>query len=185
MENCVIVNRLLPEDSPKRVGSMPNPKYITIHETELGTEKSPAEYNYEMYQEKLMDTSSSIGYHFMVEANIDDISRVYQFLETDVYSHHTGNAEGNQNSIGIERLVNVNTDMERAIEIQAELTAVLMHKYNISIENVVPHKYWSGKECPARLMAGKYGGWEGFIERVKYHFDKKSEIKDIIFKRAS
>lgn len=181
MEKYIVVNRLLPEDSPKRIGLMPNPKYITIHETELGTEKSPANYNYEMYQEKLMDKSNSIGYHFMIEANINTISRIYQFLETDVSSRHTGNPEGNQSSIGIERLVNVDTDMERAIDIQAELTAVLMHKYNISIENVVPHKYWSGKECPARLLAGMYGGWEGFIERVKYYFDKKSEIKDFIY----
>lgn len=184
MKKCTIVNRLLPENSPKRDGVMLNPKYITIHETELGTELSPANYNYDMYEIKLQDTSSSIGYHFMVEANINETSHVYQFLETDVSTHHTGNAEGNQNSIGIERLVNVDTDMERAIDVQATLTAVLMHKYNISIENVVPHKYWSGKECPNRLLAGMYGGWEGFIERVKYHFDKKSEIEDIIFERT-
>ncbi len=71
--------------------------------------------------------------------------------------------------------------MERAIALQEKLTAFLMHKYNIPIENVVPHKKWSGKDCPSRLLYGLYGGWDGFIEKVKYYYDKNDNDFDVIF----
>ena len=147
-----------------------NPTYITIHETESGHELSSAEWNYEMYQKRLDNNSNIIGYHFMIEANYNDISKIYQFLELNVCTNHTGDDFGNKNSIGIERLVNVNTDMDRAIDLQAQLTAFLMHKYNIPIENVVPHKKWNGKDCPSRLLYGLYGGWDGFIDKIKEYY---------------
>lgn len=182
MKNVKVVHEILPMDSPKRVGKMV-PSYITIHETEIGHELSPAYYNYpDMYREKLLDNGNSIGYHFMVEANKGDVFRIYQFLETDVYTHHTGDIVGNQCSIGIERLVNVDTDMDRAIEIQAALTSYLMHVYNIPVEHVVPHMFWSGKDCPSRLLFGLYGGWEGFIDKVKYYYDKNIKFEDVILK---
>ena len=31
----------------------------------------------------------------------------------------------------------------------AKLTAVLMKQYHIPLRNVVPHYYWTGKNCPA------------------------------------
>ena len=180
MDNCVVVHKMLASDSPKRVGKM-IPTYITIHESETGHELSPSYYNYpDMYEKKLLDNSTSIGYHFMIEANRGDVFRIYQFLETNVSTHHAGDAFGNQNSIGIERLVNVDTEMEKAIDIQAALTAYLMRVYDIPIDHVVPHHYWSGKDCPSRLLFGLYGGWDGFIEKVKAFYDKKIDFNDII-----
>lgn len=175
-----VVSKLLPIDSPKRIGVM-NPEYITIHETSLGMELQPREKNFQKYYDILIHSENQIGYHFLVEANFDSENRVYQFLETKVKTRHTGDSDGNAKSIGIERLVNVVTDMNRAIDIQAQLTASLMNKYNIPIENVVPHKFWSGKECPARLLAGRYGwNWQRFIKRVQYHFDNHNWIKGIV-----
>lgn len=174
-----ILSRLLPANSPKRVGNM-HPTFITVHETSLGTDVQPSEKDYNRYHNMLLETENKIGYHFLVEANVGVYPKVYQFLETSVATCHTGNNIGNSSSIGIERMVNKSTNMCRAISIQAQLTATLMHLYQIPIENVVPHKYWSGKECPARLLAGMYGGWTGFIEMVKYYFDKKDMIKGVL-----
>ena len=174
-----ITPRILPETSPKRVGKM-MPTSITIHETSTGTDLQPAEKNYQRYINMLLKTDNQIGYHFLVEANIGEETRIYQFLETMVLTRHTGAPGIIPLSIGIERLVNVNTDMERAIDAQAQLTATLMYLYGIKLENVVPHKFWSGKECPGRLLAGMYGGWEGFIERVKYHFENKNWVKGVL-----
>ncbi len=171
--------QLLPANSPKRVGDM-HPTYITIHETSLGTELQPAEKDYNRYRKMLFETENKIGYHFLIEANVGIAPKIYQFIETTVATCHTGNEIGNSTSIGIERLVNVNSNMCRAISLQAQLTATLMHMYQIPLENVVPHKYWSGKECPARLLAGMYGGWDGFIEMVKYYFYKKDLIKGVL-----
>lgn len=175
----VTLNRLLPTDSPKRVGKM-EPKFITIHEVSLGTDVQPAEKNYQRYYNLLFETPTSVGYHFLVEANHGEDTRIYQFLETDVVTHHTGSKAGNFQSIGIERMVNVVTDMERAINAQAQLVATLMKVYNIPLHHVVPHKFWSGKQCPARLLAGMYGGWNGFIERVKYYFEKHEFIERVL-----
>ena len=170
----VLVPRLLPYDSPSRCGTM-DPKWITIHETTLGTDikdtKNGTMYGLAHYEELLHPPNPKrIGYHYLVEANYGVESRVYQFLEPTVMTHHTGTEKGNLSSIGIERLVNTDTDFERAIAVQARLTAMLMATYNIPIRHVVPHKYWSGKECPARLLAGMFGGWDGFIETVKKIF---------------
>lgn len=175
---CILKKRLLLKNSPKRVGKM-CPKWITIHETSLGTKVRPADRDFRWYY-KLLHNGTSIGYHFLVQARYHEDAVIYQFLETCVATNHTGNSIGNSESIGIERLVNVETDFEVAIKIQAKLTATLMHMYNIPIERVVPHKYWSGKECPARLLAGMHGGWDGFIEKVQYYFDNKDFIEGVL-----
>ena len=174
-----ILPRLLPLNSPKRQGLL-IPQSITIHETSLGTDLQPATKDYGRYYNMLLTTDSSIGYHFLVEANNGEETRIYQFLETNVATKHTGNPTGNNQSIGIERLVNVNTDMERAIDAQAILTATLMHMFSLTLDDVLPHRYWSGKECPARLLAGMYGGWDGFIDRVAYHFVKRSWVEGVL-----
>ncbi len=173
--NYLLIQRLLPLDSDRRCGIM-IPKFITIHETSLGTElrdtKGGTMYGVKHYESVLRtpDPERRIAYHFLVEANYGEIPRVYQFLEPNVIAHHTGSPDGNSKSIGIERLVNTDTDMETAINVQAALTAVLMFDHWIPLSHVVPHKFWSGKECPGRLLAGLYGGWYGFIERVRYFF---------------
>ena len=175
--------RLLPEDSDRRCGIM-TPKFITIHETSLGTDirdtKGGTMYIASYYENVLNKPDERhVAYHYLVEANHERIAKVYQFLEPNVIAHHTGTEEGNSQSIGIERLVNTDTDMKRAIAVQALLTAELMKKYKIDINNVVPHKYWSGKECPARLLAGMYGGWDGFINLVKNYYIEISQIRPI------
>ena len=146
------------------------PKYITIHETSEGTEKQPSSKNAEHYIELLEHPKRDprIAYHFLCSD-----TQVWQFLPTWVRTAHSGSTEGNS-SIGIERLVNVDIDFDKAIENQAKLTATLMVMYNIPIERVVTHKSWSGKECPARLLAGMYGwDWNKFIRTVlKYYYTR-------------
>ncbi len=171
---------LLPQDSPKRLKEM-IPSWITIHEVSLGLGKTPSNYNFAHYY-NLLTNDTSIGYHFLVESNIGAETTIYQFLETTIATHHAGDGDdgiGNTQSIGIERMVNVDTDFESAINAQAMLAATLMQMYSIPLEHVVPHKHWSGKECPSRLLAGLYGGFDGFLEKVQYYFDKKCLITGI------
>ena len=148
------------------------PEYITIHETSLGTDikdtKGGTMYGVAHYEEVLNDPNGrNVAYHYLVEANYGNPSKIYKFLEPTEVCYHTGTPEGNFKSIGIERLVNSDTDMYRAISVQARLTAYLMNRFKIPLSHVVPHKYWSGKECPGRLLAGLYGGWDGFIHQVE------------------
>ena len=152
------------------------PKYITIHETSTGLEKQASEKNAARYIGLLENPKGDkrYGFHFLCSDN-----EVWQFLPTWVRTAHAGTDEGNS-SIGIERLVNVYIDFDKAIMNQAKLAATLMNMYSIPIENVVPHKHWSGKECPARLLAGMYGwNWERFISTVKTYFDNKDFFEDV------
>ena len=47
----------------------------------------------------------------------------------------------------------IDQSAEKIVE-TAKLAALLMMRYNVPLRNVVPHNYWSGKNCPAPLMTG-------------------------------
>lgn len=152
------------------------PTFITIHETSLGLAKRESSKNAAYYIDLLEHPKGDprYGYHFLCG---DDT--VWQFLPTWVRTAHSGNTQGNS-SIAIERLVNVDIDFDKAICNQAKLSATLMNMYNISLRNVVPHKYWNGKECPARLLAGLYGwNWELFINTVLIYYKEKDFFTDV------
>lgn len=152
------------------------PRFITIHETSLGLSKVPGTKNAEHYISLLENPKGDprVGYHFLCG---DDV--IYQLLETWVRTAHAGSTEGNS-SIAIERLVNSDIDYDRAINNQARLTATLMFRYNIPIENVVPHQFWNGKGCPARLIAGMYRwNWGRFIRTVNSYLYSENFIDGI------
>lgn len=97
-----ITQKLLDEKATNRVGKQ-EPKYIVIHEVSLGTGRSPKSFNMDHYVNKITESGkngSTIGYHYLVG---DD--RVYQFIEDDIATEHTGTKFGNHNSIGIERVI--------------------------------------------------------------------------------
>lgn len=162
---------VVPREDSKNI-----PTYITIHETSLGLEKKESERNAQHYINLLEHPQGDprCAYHFLCSDN-----EVWQFLPTWVRTAHSGSTEGNS-SIAIERLVNVDIDFDKAIANQAKLTATLMWMYNINIDHVVPHKYWSGKECPARLLAGMYGwNWNRFINTVLIYYGAEDFFTDV------
>ena len=61
------------------------------------------------------------------------------------------NHGGNVNSIGIESCVNKGSDIYYTWMRDAKLIAYLMDKYNLTINDVVPHHYFSGKDCPMTM----------------------------------
>lgn len=161
-----IENRILPY-GPNFLGTIErnSETYITIHESSDGTGFATPDRTIEYYENRLKNppegVNSKIGYHFMVDGD-----RLVQFIPLKYWTAHAGSTEGNH-SIAIERLVNCNVDFPSAIANQAKLAATLMTMFGIPLDHVVPHKYWSGKACPSRLLAGMYGGWDGFIAQVK------------------
>ena len=61
------------------------------------------------------------------------------------------NHGGNVNSIGIESCVNKGSDIYYTWMKDAKLIAYLMDKYNLGINDVVPHHFFSGKDCPMTM----------------------------------
>lgn len=175
-----IEERLLPLGSANRTGKKQVPEYIVIHEVSLGLGKSPENYNMERYENLIRTQGSegrSIGYHFLVGDK-----EIYQFIKEDEATDHTGTLEGNNNSIGIERLICEGISYEHALHNQAKLIATLMVKWNIPLDHVKTHKgmVWTfaperenKKNCPSRMLAGQRGGEEQFRREITKCFKHK------------
>lgn len=138
-----------------------NPKkYITIHQTGNTNVGSDA-----IAHGNLIKNGYFASWHYTV----DDKNIVKHFNE-DIQCWHAGDGlgKGNTQSIGIELCVNKDANYIKTIENGVKLVKYLMNKYSIPVTNVVQHNYWSGKNCPAQIRAGKEGvTWNQFINMVK------------------
>ena len=74
-------------------------------------------------------------------------------------------------SIAIEICENPESDLRKATDNAAELTARLMSDWKIPIANVVQHNNWSGKNCPRRIRKGEPYNWEQFKKTVQAFYN--------------
>ena len=80
------------------------------------------------------------------------------FLGETYFNTHfnkISNRGGNVNSIGIESCVNKGSDIYYTWMKDAKLIAYLMDKYHLTIDDVVPHHFFSGKDCPMTMRHSK------------------------------
>ncbi|CAM3679430.1 hypothetical protein GCM10009865_47710 [Aeromicrobium ponti] len=165
-----IIHMFIPENKKpkytvngKKVTFKMNPEYITIHET-ANTAKGANDLAHAKLQAN--GNSRQASWHLQV-----DEDSCYQSLPFDEAGMHAGDGtfgDGNRKSIGIEICVNSDGNFEKSVQNAAIITAQLMKQFNIPIQKVVPHKHWSGKNCPTNLLKR----WQGFInscaeERIK------------------
>lgn len=91
-------------------------------------------------------------------------TKVFQELSFNEAGWHAGdgyNGPGNRTSIGIE------IGEDEVSENTAKMfVAYLMKEYNIPIENVKPHKHWSGKNCPAYTLKH----WDKYIKEIEEYY---------------
>lgn len=158
------------------------PRYITIHSTQNTGRGAGARTHARLLQRGgLKSKHNSLGYltwHF----SVDDHS-IYQTLPTNEQGQHADyEGTGNQASIGIEMCENAGNSRSATLDRTARLTAELMKRYDIPLQNVVPHQHWrqiryddkrdlGHKNCPHFLMDnGRPGAkWNGFLRQVKSH----------------
>ncbi len=74
------------------------------------------------------------------------------------------NYGGNNNSIGIESCVNDGSDYATTARVLACLVAELMIKYDLEINRVRGHHYFSGKPCPNAILLADW--WSEFLDLV-------------------
>lgn len=79
------------------------------------------------------------------------------------------NYGGNMNGIGMETCVNKGSDIYYTWQKTAKLVANLMKTNNLTIDDVKPHHYFSGKPCPATMRSN--GFWNKFIELVEFEYN--------------
>ena len=103
------------------------------------------------------------------------IVRIIPDKEVAWHAGDGGNGPGNRKSLAIEICENPESDLAKATDNAAELTACLMHSYGIPLANVVQHNRWSGKNCPHLLRAGKPYTWQTFLAKVQGFYDAQAK----------
>ncbi|RYG22837.1 peptidase C1 [bacterium] len=154
---------LIPRGATNRNGRSLTPTYITIHNTSNPSAGADAKMH-GRYQKGADARSRKVSWHFTVDDRI-----VVKSLPLSEQGMHAGTHLGNAQSIGIEICENKGIDQEKANDRAALLAALLLRAYGLSIDVVVPHHHWSGKNCPHLLLAQGGSGWEKFRQRVDHY----------------
>jgi len=165
-----IKQKIIPEGRANRPGRKLSLSKVTIHNT-ANTKKGA---NSAAHADYLVSTDEKISWHF----TCDDIE-VYQHLPTNEIGYHA--KSGNSRSVGIEICENKGIDHSVANEKAAELTAHILKKNGLEVNDVVTHKSWTGKICPRLLLDKKDEGkkWNRFTELVQSYFDKETDGAEI------
>jgi N-acetylmuramoyl-L-alanine amidase len=153
-----IKQRLIPKQFKKIRPQIPmKPKYITLHETGNTSRGATAEAHARLLER---GNERLASWHYTV----DDRGAIQHIPDTEV-AWHAGDSHGNGNreSIGIEICVNQDGNFTKAKENAIILVQKLMKQHGIPFNCVVPHKKWSGKNCPERLLKD----WPGFTREIQ------------------
>jgi N-acetylmuramoyl-L-alanine amidase CwlA len=159
----------IPKGNSNRPAYPMKPEYITIHTTRNLNKGADAE----MHSRFVKNGGGQYGASWHL--TVDD-KQIIQHLPFNENGWHAGDGKygtGNRKSIGIEICENVDGDFEKAVSNAIELVAWLMKKFNIPIQKVVPHKHWSGKQCPYKLLSR----WHEIIDRIQSKFEQPKLIK--------
>ena len=136
------------------------PAYITIHNTANPNADARDHYNAQT-QGHLGSMQMAVHYY------VDDGDTIYQCLRDLEQGWHAGDGRGpgNSKSISIEVCEKTGSDQAKAEAHAAALTADLILQRNIPVDHVVPHKHWTGKNCPHLILPH----WEKFMAQVRYY----------------
>ena len=148
-------------------------KKVTIHNTG-NVDVKANNFHRALKNQNSMSNGRQASWTFTV----DDIE-IYQETKANWETWHAGNSTGNKTSIGIEITMWSNKEKQRqSYENAAALTALLLKTYKLTINDVVQHNKWSGKDCPQYLRSGKHGyNWSWFISRVKAHLNGDVKVE--------
>ena len=161
-----------------------NPEYITIHNTANNNAGADAEMH-SRYLSSGKTHTEYISWHFTV-----DDSEIIQHLPLNEIGYHAGDGvkgTGNNDSIAIEICENADGNYRQAEENAESLVAELIFELGIDISHVVPHKHWSGKECPENILNQTDGsvGWDQFIANISSKVEKLKKKQQEAIRKAS
>ena len=152
----------IPVGNTNRPGTIINTTHITIHNTANKSRGADA-LSHANYLKGPEARKRKVSWHFTV-----DDKQIIQHLPVGVgiteKGWHAG--PGNDVSIGIEICEHEGIDTQKAVRNAQELVVHLMAELNISADKIVPHKDWTGKDCP-RVILHEWGGFPKFVSQVK------------------
>lgn len=155
----IIRQKLLPARQAANVtnGQNNTRKYIVVHETDNTNVGADADAHARM---QINGNVREASWHWQV-----DESEAVQSFEHYWACWAAGTPSGNNEGIHVEICVNSDGDFNVALQNAASLIAKIIKDEKITIENVVQHNYFSGKNCPRYIRAGKVS-WTTFLQMV-------------------
>lgn len=103
------------------------------------------------------------------------INNTYYNADYKVIANHGGGSNG----IGIESCVDQGSDLYATWQNLAKLVAQLLVQFDLSIDRVMQHNNFSGKNCPQTLRTA--GLWDYFIANVEFEYQLLTTYKDYTF----
>jgi N-acetylmuramoyl-L-alanine amidase len=151
-----------------RPGTPNTIEYITIHNTDNVKKGANAAAHAKFVKNTGFDKNSAgekiyVSWHYTV-----DDKMIVKHLPLNEMGYHARN-NGNLRSIGIEVCMNEGIAQDAAFLRTARLVATLLYDLKKPKDIVVPHHFWTGKNCPRLLLNnGKPGAkWRAFIDLIK------------------
>ena len=178
LRNYPVKRELLPDNDFRMKTALPILAGVTIHDTANKKPGTGAEWH-ARYMKTEHCRNRKASWHY----SVDDML-VVQSLPLDVRGLHAGNKAGNDRTIGIEICVNSDSNLLAATEKAAELTADILFDSNLTAENVYRHIDWTGKICPAEIIAGRPYDWKTFLDRVDHYLDEWGQPEKPIKKES-
>ncbi|MFS0819686.1 N-acetylmuramoyl-L-alanine amidase [Lysinibacillus sp. 1P01SD] len=133
---------------------------VCIHETD-NTKKGSGADNHAKLQ--VNGNSRQASWHWIV----DDKEAIQSFTH-DYQCWAAGSTKGNNEAIHIEMCVNTDGDYIRTVQNTAALVAKILKDENLTINDVVQHNYYSGKNCPSKMRSTSAPiPWSSFLQMVK------------------
>ena len=153
---------LIPESNKtSRPGYPLDFEYITVH----GTENQSKGAGARMHTEYIDNSTAYVSWHFTVGDTL-----IFQELPTIECAWHAGDGRdgpGNRKSVSIEICENLDGSWNVAKYNAVKLIVLLLLIKGKPPGIVVPHKKWSGKYCPRKILNE---GWAGFINLVEKEY---------------
>nr|GFD20076.1 hypothetical protein [Tanacetum cinerariifolium] len=150
----------IPKGASNRPGQPLTPTFITVHNTANADHGANA-LMHAQYLKGAEARQRQVSWHFTV-----DDHQCVQSLPLDERGWHAGTGLGNASSLGIEICENAGIDQAAANSRAALLVAALLRHLGLAITQVVPHKHWSGKQCP-HLLLDANGTIKRFLQLVQ------------------
>ena len=134
-------------------------KYIIIHHiggTDLNPSFDTSNQSFEVvneYHRQKWDFKSAFGFYLGYQYFIDKYGKVTQARRDDETGAHT--IGQNNSSIGICLAGNFDVTLPTPEQVEAlkVLVISLKDKYNIRLENIVPHRHFAKKTCFGTLLS--------------------------------
>ena len=175
----VLREELIAIDRPNRPGVAIKPSKITIHNTSNASSGADANAHSRFVRNTgfymIKDSAGNekknwVSWHFSVDDRI-----AIRHLPSNEKAIHAGQ-EANATSIAIEICMQAGIDQDAADERAAQLSALLCFDLGIPVSGVVPHKHWTGKNCPVLLLSS----WNAFVQKISAYLDDLNKAEALV-----